>query len=491
MKKKIAILAAILCVIVLGVVGVTWATDDMPTVIFDASAKTFSFQNCTRYSYGDENGDGVAEQYPDLFPSEDGQYRVFMPGDSFERTIRVRVINAGSDTVKMYLRSENPNADYDTLFGGDHPATLSATFGEVGAGKTNILTQAKDFIRGKKDVTITSRDTNMVYLGAFTGSSRDREVDVTFALPLEAGNEYAGLTAMVDWVFLAEIISADPGPGPGPTPPTPPTPTTPPEKPINPHKPSSEIADWNIDLMEYHAAYIIGSDDGLVHPEASITRAEIATIFFRLMTTECRERYWSETNTFTDVPSNAWYNTAVSTLANAGVLKGYPDGRFGANDPITRAEFVTIVHRIVSAKDPQPNTFTDTEGHWASAAIDSAQTIGLLSGYPDGTFRPANTISRAEAIAICNRVLGRAPDIKYLLDDMIQWPDNQDPNAWYYLEIQEATNTHMHGYDEKNYGNREYWIQLEMNIDWKTIESPDYAGTHEIYSSSIDNKYGE
>lgn len=480
MKKKIAILAAILCVLVLGIVGVTWAAEgDMPTVVFDAAAKEFRFLNCSPYT--DASG---TRAYPNLFKSD--AFRGLMPGDSAEQQIKVRVVNAGSNTVKMYLKSENPNEDYAQLLSvGTHPATLTVKFASEATTAPFIPGLKTKSTASGGTLSYTEPISDSTYLGSYSGFSSERDIDVSFHIPKEAGSELQGLTAEVDWVFLAEIIPADPGPGPV-------TPTPSPElQPVNPRKPSRDVADWKVDLIENHVAYIIGLDDGLIHPEKNITRAEVATIFFRLMTTECRERNWSETNTFTDVPSNAWYNTAISTLFNAGVLNGYPDGSFRPNEPITRAEFVTIAYRIVSAKYPQPNTFTDTQGHWASDAIDSAQTLGLLTGYPDGTFRPGNTISRAEVITICNRVLGRAPDIRYLLDDMIQWPDNQDPDAWYYLDIQEATNTHLHGYSEKDYGDREYWIRLEMNIDWATIESPNYSGTHEIYSSSIDNNIGQ
>ena len=493
MKKRLILFLAIAVAVAALVIGaaVTLAADTVPTVVFDAGAKEFSFLNCDINHYAD--GD-----FPDLFPD----IKNAMPGDSFKQTVRVRVINAGENVIKMYLRSENPNEDYARLLSvGEHPATLSTRFA--------MEATTAPFVSGllRRDTaagaTLTYREpiSESAFLGTYHGPITQRDIEVSFEIPVQAGNELKGLTAMVDWVFLAELIPITPEPTEPPTPPEPPTPTEPPEptespeptepptEPINPYKPSSDVAVWNVDLMEYHVAYIIGSDDGLVHPEALVTRAEIATIFFRLMTTECRERYWNETNTFNDVPSDAWYNTAISTLANAGIINGYEDGSYRPNQPITRAEFVTIVSRIVSARNPARNPYSDTAGHWAEPGIDSAYTIGLLEGYPDGTFQPDITISRAEVITITNRVLGRTPDIRYLLDNMIEWPDNMDAEAWYYLEIQEATNTHLHGYSWKDYGDREYWVQLEMNIDWKTVESPDYTGTHEIYSSSIDNEY--
>ena len=312
-KKKIAILAALVCILALGIAAVTWAADPVPTVIFDAKAKTFTFQNCIQYTYGDEDGDGTAEQYPDLFPT----IKNAMPGDSFDQTIRVKVINAGRDVVKMYLRSENPNDDYDKLINdsGDE-VKLTARFGEVGGAKRNILDLAKDFIRGRKDTAITSTDTNMVYLGAYTGSSREREIDVTFALELTAGNEYAGKTATVDWVFIAEIIPYTPDPV-GPT----------------PGGDDDDRGTWNLELVSEHINYVIGRDDGLVHPEDTITRAEATTIFFRLMTDASRERYWTMSNPYYDVALTMWYNNAISTMTRAGIVEGCPGNVFEPDRP--------------------------------------------------------------------------------------------------------------------------------------------------------------
>ena len=179
-KKKILVLAVLACVLALGAAAATWAFDPVPTVVFDAAAKTFSFQNCQEYTYGDEDGDGVAESYPDLFPN----MKNTMPGDSFTQTIRVKVINAGSNTVKMYLKSENPNADYKKLVAANgDTVSLTARFGKVGAAKRNVLTVAKDFIKGEdKSLTYTSPLANQLYLGAFTGNAKDREVDVCFTI---------------------------------------------------------------------------------------------------------------------------------------------------------------------------------------------------------------------------------------------------------------------------------------------------------------------
>ncbi len=464
-KKKIAIAAVLVCILALGIAAVTWAADPAPTVIFDAKAKTFTFQNCTQYTYGDEDGDGTAEQYPDLFPA----IKNAMPGDSFDQSIRVKVINAGKDVVKMYLRSEKPNKDYDELINdsGDE-VKLTARFGEVGGAKSNILDLAKDFIRGKKDEAITSTDTNMVYLGAYTGSAREREIDVTFKLELAAGNEYAGRTATVDWVFIAEVIPYMPDPV-GPTP--------------GPDE-DDERGTWNLELVSDHINYIIGRDDGLVHPEDTITRAEATTVFFRLMTDASRERYWTMSNPYYDVALTMWYNNAISTMTQAGIVEGCPGNMFEPDRPITRAEFVTIGSRILTAKTVVKNDFPDVHGHWAEPYIDNAVSLGIINGYPDGTFGPENPITRAEVMAICNRLLNRYPEEDSLLEGMIQWPDNMDKSRWFYLDVQEATNAHM--YERKGtpqqYADPEYWTQLTPNIEWEKLERPDSAASN-IYRS--------
>ncbi|MBS1348073.1 MAG: VWA domain-containing protein, partial [Firmicutes bacterium] len=207
-----------------------------------------------------------------------------------------------------------------------------------------------------------------------------------------------------------------------------------------------------------HFAYVIGYPDGLVHPEATITRAEVATIFFRLLDDEVRSDNITKINYFSDVAADDWFNTAVSTLSKLQILTGYPDGSFGPNDPITRAEFAAIAARFDTHTANSTAGFSDIQGHWALAEINKAAENGWVNGYPDNTFRPDNNITRAEAMAMINRVLNRDPATPNdLLDDMIKWPDNMDTNQWYYLDIQEATNSH---YYERKSSCTEYWTQI-------------------------------
>ena len=231
---------------------------------------------------------------------------------------------------------------------------------------------------------------------------------------------------------------------------------------------------------EDHYAYIAGYEDGTVRPDGNITRAEVATIFFRLMTDEYRETCWSTSSGFTDVTAANWYNNAISTTANAGWVSGYPDGTFRPDAYITRAEFATIAARFLSDVYGGTSMFTDITGHWAEDYINRAAAAGWINGYADGTFRPNAYITRAEAVTLINRMLDRAPDANHLLADMVRWPDNPE-TAWYYADIQEATNSH--DYTRAGTGNYEVWTELLANRDWAALE--------EIWSQANDAPGGE
>ena len=222
---------------------------------------------------------------------------------------------------------------------------------------------------------------------------------------------------------------------------------------------------------EDHYGYIIGYPDGTVQPGGSITRAEVATIFFRMLTDSSRTEYWSQTNSFSDVPSTAWFNNAVSTLTKAGIIAGYEDGTFQPNATITRAEFATIAVRFFDASYTGKDFFTDIDGHWAQKYINDAANAGLVNGYEDGTFGPNKAITRAEAMTLVNRALDRHPDADHFLKDMVTWPDNSDTKAWYYEAVQEATNSHEYtmktNTDKTKY---EDWTKMLKMRDWKAFE---------------------
>ncbi len=225
---------------------------------------------------------------------------------------------------------------------------------------------------------------------------------------------------------------------------------------------------------EDHVAYIIGDDNGLVRPEDAITRAEVATIFFRLLTDESRAQYWCQSNTFTDVPAEEWYNNAVSTMAKAGVLTGDPDGCFRPNAAITRAEFAAVAARFSDAAYGGAAGFVDVSAdHWAAGSIALAEHLGWITGDPDGRFRPDEAITRAEAMTLINRVLERATEREQMLPDMLAWADN-NVYAWYYEAVQEATNSHAYVRLDKQVPGQQFcyeeWHSILENPDWTALE---------------------
>ena len=212
-----------------------------------------------------------------------------------------------------------------------------------------------------------------------------------------------------------------------------------------------------------HYAYVVGYSDGTVRPNANISRAEVATIFFRLLKEDVRDGNLTAENTFTDVTDGQWHNKAISTMAKLGVVKGRNAEAFDPDAPITRAEFATICARFDKTQISTSSNFTDISGHWAEKYIERAATLGWIAGYSDGTFRPSNYITRAEAMTMINRVLCRMPQsADDLLNNMTVWPDNH-PTDWHYLAVQEATNSH--DFDRKGEVN-ETWTKLTSAPDW-------------------------
>ncbi len=235
---------------------------------------------------------------------------------------------------------------------------------------------------------------------------------------------------------------------------------------------------YNIDLygeqvcvlnFDDHFAYIIGYKDGTVKPQAKITRAEVATIFFRLLTEESRELNKATENPFSDVQAGDWYNNAISTLANMKILRGYEDGTFQPNKAITRAEMATIISAFANLTE-NTKTFTDIEGHWAQKYIELAGGNGWVTGYEDGTFKPNNEITRAETMTMINRVMKRVPkDETCLLDGMTTYPDCVS-GQWYYIAVQEATNSHYFQREVGATDGSEKWLELRENFDWSQLE---------------------
>lgn len=214
---------------------------------------------------------------------------------------------------------------------------------------------------------------------------------------------------------------------------------------------------------ENHFAYIVGYEDGTVRPNANISRAEVAAIFFRLLKDDVRDDNLTANSVFTDVAFGKWYNKSISTMAKIGIVKGRTANAFAPNAPITRAEFAAICSRFDRSNVEIKSDFNDISGHWAENEIRRAASLGWIQGYTDGSFKPDQNITRAEAASMINRMLHRLPEtVDDLLDGMIQWPDNQ-PNDWYYINMQEATNSH----DFKQKGEiNEYWTKLTENPNW-------------------------
>jgi len=254
-----------------------------------------------------------------------------------------------------------------------------------------------------------------------------------------------------DTTFTAQWSPAETGPRP-PGPPEPP-----PAPPIT----------------GQHYAYLIGFEDGTIRPGANVSRAQAATILFRLMSDEDRATYWRQTNPYSDVTIDDWFNNSVSTTTSAGLFQGLPDGTFRPNRAVTRAELAAAITRMMGVTETGAPLFNDTAGHWARDYISAAALGGWLLGYdgPDGRFLPDQPISRAEAAAMINRALWRLPESSNdLLPDMRRWPDNAVTGAWYYLYIQEATNSHY--YVIKEDGIHETWEQLIPPRPWALLELP-------------------
>lgn len=220
-----------------------------------------------------------------------------------------------------------------------------------------------------------------------------------------------------------------------------------------------------------HVAYIMGYPDGTVQPEGEITRAEACTIFFRLLTDSSRDYYFARTNDYSDVNRGDWFNNAISTLSNAGIVTGYNDGTFRPNQPITRGEMAKIIANFANL-NKGTKSFTDLSGHWSKTYVELAAGNGWIAGYPDGSFRPDQKITRAETVTMINRVLERVPakELRLLSRSiMLTFPDN-NPGDWYYIAIQEASNSHEYQRSVYETAGDEMWTKLIDNVDWTKLE---------------------
>lgn len=400
-QKRFRRIAAVLLVVALAAGFGIWsaAQEPIPTVTYtDGADAHFSFSN---------TGSGSDT---DLFPA----FKGCMPGDSLTQTICVRAARTNDPHgARIYLKAES-----DDVPSADVLRYIRVTVANTAAPAVPLASSA-------------AWDTGAVPLGTVRPDT-PLELVVTIAIDPAMGNAFQEAAAHIAWVF-----STEPDAEPDPAPPL-------------------------LETQE-HFAYVVGYPNGTIRPGANITRAEVAEVFYRLLTDEVRASCKSETNRFTDTQPNTWYHVSVSSLTGIGILAGYPDGTFGPGRAITRAEFASIAMRFAKAAPPDgADRFSDISDSWARDAINAAAALGVISGYPDGTFRPEQSITRAEAFTIVNGLLGRAPHRDYLLDEMKTWPDNADPGAWYYAAVQEAANAHDYIRDNGH----EVWQSLRPDRAW-------------------------
>lgn len=457
-NRKILSIVAIVLVVAVMIGMMTMfaaASDDSPVVVYNHAARRFEFRNTEPYTVGKAD-----RKYPDLFKD----FKGMMPGDSMTQSITVRAENLGGGYAYISLRTEYDNGDLTTNGVDeeieDYQKLVTSPYVTLVVTCDGVVLDTGSLEQG-------------VVLGKFM-SGDEVELEVTLSIDILAGNELAGLQAGIGWVFITEYYGADPGPGVDPIVP-----------------PGGGERD--------HYAYIIGMPDGLVHPEALMTRAEVATVFFRMMTEEMREKYWSKVNSYYDVFPDDWYNNAISTLTNAGIVNGRPGNVFEPLANITRAEVAAMAVRFFGDTDVEvgeEDAFPDIADSWANYEINLAYALDLVEGLPDGTFRPDQLITRAEAITIINRVLEREPHKDYLLNDMIKWPDNMDTTKWYYADVQEATNSHTYFRRVDRFTGERYevWQTMLPVRDWAALErmwSELYSAPNpgEVVSSRINAVY--
>lgn len=351
--------------------------------------------------------------------------------------------------------------DADALF--DFLIEVAGASGRYDAASTNGFDGYVTFTDGRATVQLKGGETLLIkgLPDAALYTIQETTTGYTVAKAGDTGTLSGGQTATAHFTNTKSGSGENPKPNPEPAP-----------------EPGDGGNDGGTPALNRrdHYAYIIGYPDGDVHPQGNITRAEVATIFFRLLRDPVRTQYWSQTNDYPDVAFNKWYNNAISTLSNMGIICGYPDGTFRPDAPITRAELTKIAAGFFS--DPRvaatyDGRFSDVHGaEWYISYLMTALEEGLIEGYPDGSFRPNRPITRAETCTIVNRTLGRKPEKDHLLpeSDMINWPDNINRNIWYYAQMQEATNSHDYRWISIGSEACEQWTAKLAERDWAALE---------------------
>lgn len=438
-RKLISVVAIFLAVALLAgmMTMLAAASNDNPEVVYNHAERRFEFHNTQPYTVGKSD-----RQYPDLFKD----FKNMMPGDSITQTITVGAEKLGKGYVCISLRTEYDNGDLTTngvdLEIEDYQTLMNSPYVTL-----TVTCDGRVLDRGTLE--------QGVLLGKFLNDDDEVELEVTLSIDINAGNELADLQAGIGWVFLTEYYDVS-----------------------EPQQPPVVSPGNN------HYAYIIGMPDGLVHPEWRITRAEVTTIFFRMLTEEMREQYWTKVNPYYDVYPEDWYNNAISTMTRAGVVNGRPGNVFEPMAYITRAEVAAMAVRFFGDTDVEigdEDAFPDIADSWANYEINMAYALGLVQGTDEGLFEPDREITRAETMTIINRVLYREPHEDHLLPQMIKWPDNMDTTKWYYEAVQEATNSHAYirATDENGGYTYEIWSGLLPVRDWAALERE----WSELYSS--------
>ena len=400
-----------------------------------------------------------------------------------EQSVTGYTTDVGDKTIDVVLNATGKDTAKNTKVGKYYMGLTTNDFAVTSTNYTNIKVIVIDGwleitpITETATVTITGNHNSVKYNGreqSVTGFTTNASKDIKVALKnagkdtakgTDRGTYYMGLTAddfevtsdifeKIEVVVVDGYLEITRSGGHHPRP-----------------KPTVEIEDddaLGLNTTD-HFAYIVGYGNGEVRPQNNITRAEVATIFFRLLTDDVRAENLTKTNRYSDVAATSWYNTAVSTLSSMGIITGYPDGTFRPNAAITRAEFAAIAARFDNDGDKTAAKFSDIATHWAKDEISIAYNNGWITGYPDGTFGPQRDITRAETMTLVNRVLNRQPETEDdLLPNMTVWTDNANPKAWYYLAVQEATNSHY--YEFKTNSQYEKWTELRETRDWKAPE---------------------
>ena len=383
------------------------------------------------------------------------------------------VLNVSDGKVTVHTKAVK--AGYNDLLGNDvtiqitprsvilTSATDSKPYDETPLTNHQVTVSGDGFIENEgADYTVTGSQTEI-------GSSNN-----TFTYELYANTDASNYNITVKEGTLTVTSVQTPDEPEEPDEPDKPSKQPKPSKPARPEKPAQPENPNPPTLTKDHVAYIIGYVDGTVRPNNLITRAEVTTIFFRLLSDESRSEFWNQTNPYSDVSRNLWCNNAISTLTNAGIILGYNDGTFKPDAPITRAQLAAIAVRFSTVIYDGDSTFNDVpSSHWASRYIALAEYLGWINGYRDNTFKPDQYITRAEAITLINRVLERDVEEEYMLPGMITWIDNP-PYTWCYEAIQEATNSHDYTRTDKQSPehdfNYEAWLRINPVPNWAGLE---------------------